>query len=138
MPENIMCLILLFSSYNRLENNTTQTLHCISLLSAVISILPAHLLFLSSTVLLWLVQWRAYTFHGPSPIFPSISPGGRWAENYDCVPNLCLRFHIQVFPLCLPLNSEKPAKMYPLLLHMSATHPVEFWFRHKSFKGMST
>lgn len=42
------------------------------------------------------------------------------------------------YPLCLALNSEKRARMHSLLLHMSLTHPVWFWLRHKCFKGMST
>lgn len=41
-------------------------------------------------------------------------------------------------PLCLALNSEERARMHSLLLHMSLTHPVWFWPRHKCFKGMST
>lgn len=98
----------IFFSYHKLENNTRETLHSIWFLSAVISSLSAYLIFLWSTVIM---QQRVYTFDGPSPIFPSISPGERWAENYDCDSNLCLRFHILVFPLCLPLNSEKRARI---------------------------
>lgn len=71
----------------------------------------------------------------PLPYFPIYIT---WAENYDCVSNLCLRIHVHVLPLSLPLNSEKRARMRSLLLHMSATRPVRFWLRHKCFKGMST
>lgn len=73
-------------------------------------------------MLLWPVQHCAYTFCCPSPHFPSISPGGRWAENYHHVSNLSLWFLVHVSPLCRALNSKNGGRMHLILPHMSVFH----------------